>query len=285
MSVLSGPQSLQSFHYGDDRISYAVRRVAERRMRVRIHVYPNGFVEVEAPEVADIQAVREVVRSRAQWIMARLREAAQRRAHVLPREYVSGESHLYLGRRYMLKVILLAESDQASKGQGVTLSAGNLVVYLKAPSLVCSDQEGNNALVSGSSIYVEAGGKALPAVRREKVKTLLHKWYREHAQAYFAKRLAFLSKSIPWLNVIPTCRLQIMRSQWGSCSPAGMLLLNPHLIKAPARCIDYVLLHEICHLREHNHSKAFYALLGSLCPDWEQTKIKLDNMADALFNE
>ena len=76
-----------------------------------------------------------------------------------------------------------------------------------------------------------------------------------------------------------------MRRQWGSCSPTGTLLLNLHLVKAPARCIDYVLFHELCHLREHNHSKAFYTLLERFLPDWETVKDKLDNMAEVLLNE
>ena len=76
-----------------------------------------------------------------------------------------------------------------------------------------------------------------------------------------------------------------MQKQWGSCSPTGVLLLNLHLIKAPARCVDYVLLHEICHLREHNHGNAFCTLLESLLPDWRHMKDRLDNMAEMLLNE
>ncbi|MEJ2632642.1 MAG: M48 family metallopeptidase [Acidihalobacter sp.] len=64
-------------------------------------------------------------------------------------------------------------------------------------------------------------------------------------------------------------RLLAMKTQWGSCSPRGTLTMNPHLVKAPRECIDYVLLHELCHLAEHNHSDRFYRLMGQVMPRWD----------------
>lgn len=76
-----------------------------------------------------------------------------------------------------------------------------------------------------------------------------------------------------------------MQKQWGSCSPAGRLLLNPQLIKAPRECIDYVISHELCHLKEHNHSPRYYRLLSQLMPGWKTVKARLDGMAEVLLNE
>jgi hypothetical protein len=76
-----------------------------------------------------------------------------------------------------------------------------------------------------------------------------------------------------------------MKTQWGSCSPKGELLLNPLLVKAPGHCVDYVIFHELCHLKEHNHSQRFYELLGGLLPDWEKRKAELDGLAEQLLNE
>jgi predicted metal-dependent hydrolase len=78
-------------------------------------------------------------------------------------------------------------------------------------------------------------------------------------------------------------KLVPMEHQWGSCSPAGSINLNPALIRAPRHCIDYVLLHEICHLKEHNHSKRFYALLEMHSPQWVDTKAELDQLAELLL--
>lgn len=74
-----------------------------------------------------------------------------------------------------------------------------------------------------------------------------------------------------------------MKTQWGSCSPGGGLILNPALVKAPSARIDYVLSHELCHLREHNHSDRFYALLGRLVPDWRERKRELDGLAELIL--
>ena len=191
----------------------------------------------------------------------------------------------------MLKVVVLdASASLCKSGQGkqlkkigVKLSGAYLTVNIRPPQLL-RIHEGDS--VRRVPILLTSGeDKAMQAAKRQRVKILLRDWYREHAAAYFQKRLAALQHNIAWLDSIPAFRLQAMQKQWGSCSPAGVLLLNPHLIKAPARCVDYVLLHEICHLREHNHGKTFYALLESLLPDWQCVKDKLDNMAEILLNE
>ena len=283
--------AMQTVNYGAHGIHYVIRRHAGRHARVRIHVHPDGLVEVEAPEEADSHAVREAVRARAQWIVGHLRDIETRRQHVLPRDYVSGESHFYLGRRYMLKVVVLdaaALSYKPGQGKqpakiGVKLSGAYLTVSIRQPQLL-RIHEGDSARRM-SVFLTSVEDKAMQAAKRQRVKILLRDWYREHAAAFFQKRLAALQQNIAWLDSIPAFRLQAMQKQWGSCSPSGVLLLNPHLIKAPARCVDYVLLHEICHLREHNHGKTFYALLESLLPDWQSVKDKLDNMAEMLLNE
>ncbi len=74
-----------------------------------------------------------------------------------------------------------------------------------------------------------------------------------------------------------------MKVQWGSCSPAGRITLNPHLVKAPRECIDYVLLHELCHLRHHNHSPQFYRSLDRHMPRWRAIKERLDGMAEQVL--
>lgn len=76
-----------------------------------------------------------------------------------------------------------------------------------------------------------------------------------------------------------------MKKQWGSCSPKGVLSLNPHLVKASLRCIDYVLLHELCHLQVRNHGQKFYDLLSKHLPEWQAAKARLDGMAELLLNE
>lgn len=238
----------RTIRYGDERIGFDIRFVPKPARRISIHVMPDGAVVVDAPEGVSPDDVVDAVRKRASWIWKQLAAQRERRKHILPREYVSGESHFYLGRRHVLKVV--RSGDEPS---GVRLLRGRLEI------------------VTG-------------ATDREVVKNLLSEWYRQRAKEVFAKRLAELAQRLNWLKAPPPFRLRDMRTQWGSCSPRGTLMLNPQLVKAPTACIDYVIVHELCHLKEHNHSARYYRLLHAALPDWERRKSELDEMAELLLN-
>lgn len=238
-----------SFIYGTDRIDYQVVLKPAKNNRVSIHVYPDCSVRVDAPEGRELPEIHQAVLKRAGWIKHHVDEFKRQRAQALPRTYTSGESHFYLGRRYQLKV---------KKQNG------------PAPSV---------KLVRGQ-ICVEAGSRDASAV-----KACLSAWYRGRAADVFARRLDEIAERVGWLRVVPNWRLVRMQKQWGSCSPTGVILLNPHLIKAPRECIDYVISHELCHLQEHNHSPHYYCLLGKVMPTWKAVKARLDGMAELLLNE
>lgn len=236
------------FAYGDEVIAFSLRRQASRTLtRVAIHVEPDARVLVDAPDTAPLADVLTAVKKRARWISQHVGAARARLAHVLPREYVSGESLHYLGRRYRLKVIVKAEA----------------VV---------------EARMRGAFITVTA-----PEHTPSTIKSALDAWYRQRARELFAARLAAVAASLRWVKQLPPIRLQFMKVQWGSCSPAGRITLNPLLVKASRECIDYVLLHELCHLLHHNHSPKFYRTLDGHRPNWQAVKAKLDNMAEEIF--
>jgi predicted metal-dependent hydrolase len=238
----------RSIRYGDARIVFAIHFVPKPRRRITIHLLPEGSVRVDAPEDATPEVVIAAVRRRARWLWNELEARRERRLHVLPREYVSGESHFYLGRRHMLKVEL-ADAGKAS----VKLLRGKLLL-------------------------------TVPHRDSSLVRSALEDWYRQRAREVFARRLAELAPCLPWLSAVPRFRLLNMRTQWGSCSPSGELVLNPQLVKAPRVCVDYVINHELCHLREHNHSPEYYRLLESVMPDWATHKALLDSLAEVLLN-
>jgi predicted metal-dependent hydrolase len=236
----------QTLHYGDLHIGYRVAFVSDRRLA--IHVYPNGEVRVDAPRDADLRDVKSAVLLRARWISVRLAQIDARAAHVLAREYVSGESHLYLGKRYTLKIVPRQTSDPS-----VRLIRGQIQVTTRDPAC-------------------------------RVVRSMLWDWYKARAREVFQRRLEQSIERLPWLRAAPRWQLLTMKKQWGSCSPGGVLNLNPHLIKAPTACIDYVLLHELCHLRFHDHGKGYYRLLGRHMPGWKEVKARLDGMAELLLN-
>ena len=232
--------------YGDRSARYSLAETARLTAKIRIHVHPGGKIEIEAPVGGDRSLIRAAVQKRARWIFANLDAANETSAYASPREYVGGETHFYLGRRYRLAV------KQASGKAGVKLAGAALRV-------------------------------TVPVADRTSIKQCLSRWYRERALDYFSRRLTLVAQEIDWLETVPRLKLTAMEHRWGSCSPSGSITLNPALIRAPRHCIDYVLIHEICHLKEHNHSKRFYALLTKHLPDWERTKVELDRLAELLL--
>ncbi len=135
-------------------------------------------------------------------------------------------------------------------------------------------------LLKGGQIRI-----TLPCFDRAAVKRRLNDWYWAKAEDYLGRRLSEVATRIAWIDDEPELKLLAMRKQWGSCSPSGAIHLNPWLVRAPRECIDYVIVHELCHLREHNHSRRFYSLLDRQMPGWRHTKTRLDGMAELLLAE
>jgi len=238
-----------SFIYGDERITFERKPRPLVNGRILIKVHPDCRVVVSAPQDTDDQQVLNAVEKRGRWIYQQLRDFRKQLEYITPRQYISGESHYYLGKQYMLKVIVAP-----SEAQGVKMLRGKLEVTLRHKSA-------------------------------EKVLQLLTDWYKARAREVFAKRLSAMLEQALWVSDSPPLRILTMQTQWGSCSPNGRVTLNPNLVKAPRECIDYVILHELCHLAEHNHSERFYRLMGQVMPDWEKTKKRLDGMVGMIFSD
>lgn len=248
MSVPIKPQApganhTLSFHYGDEQITFEHAKRPQATGKVLIKVHPDCRVIVSSPENAGSDVVLSAVKKRGRWIYEQLRDFRKQREFSTPRQYISGESHYYLGKQYLLKVI-----EATEQVQGVKLLRGKLEVSVREKS-------------------------------SDKVKELLADWYKARAKETFSKRLDAMLEQALWVDERPPLRILTMQTQWGSCSPAGRITLNPHLVKASRECIDYVILHELCHIAEHNHSERFYRLMNQVMPNWEATKEKLDNLA------
>ncbi len=224
--------------WGSREIGYGLTFAPGRRT-LAITVHPDLRVTVLAPEGKSLEAVYNGVQKRAGWIAKQLREFE--RWHPLPasRQFVSGESHLYLGKQYRLRVERGPES--------VRLASGRLVV----------------------------GVSAEPT--RARLAEILENWYVARMHEVIRRRLQRLELTSPRLLQGPVrVRVRRMPRRWGSCSPTGIITLNPDLMKAPLSSIDYVLIHELCHRHIPNHSPRFFRLLGSHLPDWERRRERLN---------
>ena len=213
-----------------------------KRKTLEISVYPDMAVKVLAPLNRSYKEIEKKVRKRALWIVEQ-RYFFSLFLPVQPdKKYVSGESFYYLGRQYRLKVI-------SSADEKVILKGGIIYVYTKNRK------------------------------KTTQIKNILNKWYRERAQIKFVERLDLCYARVKKYGIgIPTIQIRRMKRRWGSCSQQGAIILNTELIKAPSHCIDYVIMHEICHTKYFNHGKHFYDLLVRAMPDWEKRKKRLERV-------
>ncbi len=241
-------KQLLRFNYGDETIAFELIPSYTPDNRVRIKVYPDCTVQVSAPDDSCNDDVLAAVKKRSRWIWRQLQAFRTHSQSALPLQYIDGETHCYLGKRYSLQV-----SEAPKTFQYVKLRRGNLEVSVRQKN-------------------------------SQRVQSLLNHWYKSHAQDLFSKRLKAMLQKAFWIEESPPLRILSMRTQWGNCSSTGQLTLNVHLIKAPLECIDYVILHELCHIAEHNHSERFYRLMNEITPGWEVVKARLDSLASRLLS-
>ena len=231
------PQSKRTITYGGKSIPFHLSYSKRKSMEIAVH--PDGAVVVKAPLGTDERLIEQRVHKRARWISRQILYFAQFEPRTPRRRFVGGESHLYLGRKYRLKI-------RPSDADAVSLQRGffNITAVDSKP---------------------------------EHIAALLEKWYRRRAEVYFARVLEecwqpFHNKGVNK----PTLKIRSMKTRWGSLSGKGAMTLNLELIKAPGECIEYVVIHELCHLLHRNHGPAFYNLLELSLPDWTQRKHKLE---------
>lgn len=223
--------------FGTVTLNYSVIHVPRKTLGISVH--PDGSVEVKAPEDASMDKIRLHVHRRAGWIYRQQRYFKSFGIHTPERKYVSGESHLYLGRQYMLRVV----------------------------------QDGHNEVhYMGNILEIDCRHK-------DDARILLLTWYRKRAEIKLHEYAAPLVEHFKHYGVEPSdIILKDMKTRWGSCTASGRIFLNPRLICAPKVCIEYVITHELCHLIHKNHTKAFYELLKKEMPRWEEWKMKLERI-------
>ncbi len=237
--ALSG-EALMRVYYGTHLIP--VRVFFEPRNQLVITVRPDMQIEARAPSGSDPKRVQEKLDEKAGWMWRQLDYFEQFQPMQPPRQYVTGETHIYLGRQYRLKI---SQSDQ------------------------------ERVRLIGKFFEVETADPA----DTEKVKALMVGWYRSHAEDLIRRRMAIYLPEVQRYGAgVPEVRIRKMKLRWGSCTPAGVLQFNPELVKAPIHCVDYVLVHELCHLVFANHSPDFYQLLRMLMPDWPARKERLEKV-------
>lgn len=231
--------NLHTVDYGSTTIEYELFFTQRKTLGITVH--PDKRVTVCAPQNTSVTEVEKRLKKKGSWIIKQQREFDGYLPQLTPRRFVSGETHLYLGKRYRLKVIEDADEE-------VKLSRGRFYLRVK---------DKNDT---------------------KRKKRLLSKWYRQRAQKVFAQRLEECFPKIRRYDVpYPELKILTMEKRWGSCTTDGSVILNLKLIQAPKHCIDYVLVHELAHLKERHHNAAYYLLLDKMMPDWRERRQQLNS--------
>ncbi len=224
------------YKYGKKNIEAEV--IYSDRETIDLRIFPEGNIQITVPKNTSMEKVIEKVKPKSKWILQQQRTFELFRPFAKERLYIPGETHLYLGRQYKL-VINKTEQNKTN----INLGKGLFTITTK----------------------------------NDNIELIIQKFYKSKADIIFKELLDQLLSRFPQFNTYDI-RLthRFMKKRWGSCSMNGNILLNTELIKANKACIEYVILHELCHLIHPNHSKDFYRILTEVLPSWEKIKLNLE---------
>ncbi len=232
-------QEQYQINYQNHQIDFSLVRSTKRRTVV-IQIYYDKVV-VRAPKLVSLRDIHAFVKAKLAWIIKQ-REKIMALPKVPTLTYQTGEIHYFLGKAYTLKLFV---------GGAHQVKLVRDTIQISAPTKLTAKQ----------------------------VAAKLNRWYHSQSEEAFPAYIAKWHEH-PYFHHKPYPNLSIrrMRSRWGSLSQQGEITLNSHLIKASSACIDYVVLHEFCHLLHFNHSPAFYRLVAELMPDWKMRKQALKQL-------
>jgi len=229
---------MHSIQYGSKSLCFELKQSDRKSLSIEVH--PDNSIKVIAPLTSSLEEIKKVVLKRSRWIVKQQNYFEQFLPRTPKHEYVSGETHFYLGKAHLLKI-------RSGHENTVKLKGGCFVVSLKGD-------------------YAEL-----------LVKNLLAEWYFKHAERKFYDIADEVFKKFKSYDIEkPQLQIKRMKNRWGNCRPDGTIILNPEIIKAPSKCIEYVITHELCHLIFFSHNKAFYDLLSQKIPNWEKWKLRLE---------
>lgn len=223
--------------YGKTDINYELLMLDRRSLVIIVH--PDKSVVVKAPKNTSLDTIHERVKKRASWIKRQIAYFNQFEPRTPNRRFVGGESHMYLGKKYRLKI---------------------------------QDSARDRVLLKNGYFYIECTRNDPSQVRH-----LLEEWYRRRSTVYLSRIFENCWKVFnKGEHTKPTLKIRKMEKRWGSLSVKGQLTLNVNLMRTPRECIEYVIIHELCHLAYHNHGSEFHKLLNRMMPDWMKRKHKLE---------
>jgi hypothetical protein len=230
---------MEKFRFGDREIEYRIKR-GKRKKSVAISISDAAQVVVLVPQSLNKEKIQEIVQKKARWILEKQTYFKRLKDLFPEKELISGEQFLFAGRKYRLKVREVEEE--------------------------CAIEP----LMQGRRLIIFVNKGLSKEIRKEIIKEKLVKWYFSSASELVAQRLRRYRNM---LNIEPAgIIIRNQQKRWGSCSNSGVLRFNWRIAMAPISIIDYVIVHELCHLKEKNHSREFWRQVSLAVPDYQKRR-------------
>ncbi|MCX8129524.1 MAG: M48 family metallopeptidase [Clostridia bacterium] len=234
--------------YKDKIIEYTI--ILSNRKSVGISVSVKNGVRVSAPHWVGRKQIEDIVNQKAEWIARKLEELSERQPASIRKELADDTDLLYLGRILYLKLV----EDRNIKKSSLR-TAGDMII-ITLPNGLGKEEYG------------------------ERIRKIVVEWYRERAMEVLNERVQIFS---PAMGVRASeIKIKQQKTRWGSCSSRGNINFNWKLVMFPLDIIDYVVVHELAHLKVLNHSKKFWEVVGSVMPDYKTREKQLREYARKL---
>ena len=237
-----------TYQYNTSEIEFDL--IKSKRKTISISVDPKGNVLVKAPLRLSDKKVLELVKQKSSWIEQKLLLVEEAAGQTKDKQYVNGEIFYYLGKEYILHFI----ADTIKKRLTVNIYDDKLVVTIPTSKTgIINSGIINDGIVNEASI-----------------KVAITKWYKQMAKVKILERVTYYERLFPEKRGPVIVKEQ--KKRWGSCSQDGTLRFNWRIIMAPEYIIDYIVVHEMCHLRYMNHAREFWDLVQHIQPDYKIRK-------------
>lgn len=224
-------------NFNGEKFEYKI--IKKKKKTITIRITKNGEVVVTSPIYADDKYIYTLVESKAKWIVEKIKEVEKLKNEERKIEYKNDGEIDYLGKKLTLNI----SEDNLDK----------LSIYLEKDKLFIKIPIHKGKLITDEILKAGISG-----------------FLKNQAKLILKQRVEFLSKKY---NLIPNrVVVKEQRTIWGSCSSKGNINLNWRLIMMPLEVIDYVVIHELCHLKHHNHSSRFWSLVKEIMSDFEEKK-------------
>ncbi len=225
----------------ENEFQLTIVRSKKRRRTVALSMKAPAEIIIRAPHRTTMTFIENFIRDRSHWILAKFAEFKQRQMNTSHYEFVDGEQFYFLGQSYVLRII----ANKKIKFRG-ELTNTNLLIYIRDD------------------------------LAKEQMIKYLTKWYQEKAKQIIFERLIYWQQQ---LNIsFNRFFLSRAKTNWGSCNAKNDIRINWRLIMMPTEIIDYVIVHELCHVIHKNHSKRFWNLVHAAMPDFQQRRNELTKL-------